>query len=290
VQVCVHVYEFIAKWILILVDSKIYHDSLHTHMLTFIGIGLYDELDISLKGLKAIQDADYVFAEFYTSVLVGTTVEKLQDAYGISITVLSREDVELHPDFLLYAKDNNIVFLTGGDSMVSTTHVDLRLRAKRMDIDTCVIHGSSISTAVCGLSGLQNYRFGKSATVPFPYTRREKRIVSKTPVDTIVQNTANNLHTLIFLDIDREMGYMSVNEAASLLIEMDSSLASRLGVGIARAGSAKPLVHADTLEGLIAYDFGEPLHILIIPADLHFIEAEALVEFAGAHPDILDGI
>ena len=259
-------------------------------MLTFIGIGLYDELDISLKGLKAIQDADYVFAEFYTSVLVGTTVEKLQDQYGKSITVLSREDVEQHPDFLSRARVNNVVFLTGGDSMVSTTHVDLRLRAKRMGIDTCVIHGSSITTAVCGISGLQNYRFGKSATVPFPYTRKEKRIVSKTPVDTISQNTAHNLHTLIFLDIDKDNGYMSVNEAAALLIEMDNSLAPRLGVGIARAGSARPVVHADTLEELIAYDFGEPLHILIIPGDLHFIEAEALVEFAAAPSGILDEV
>ncbi len=285
-----HVYEFIAKRIGILTDTEIYHDILHIPMLTFIGIGLYDELDISLKGLKAIQDADYVFAEFYTSVLVGTTVERLQDQYGKSITVLSREDVEQHPDFLSHAKDSNIVFLTGGDSMVSTTHVDLRLRAKRMDIDTCVIHGSSISTAVCGLSGLQNYRFGKSATVPFPYTRKEKRIVSKTPVDTISQNIARDLHTLIFLDIDREKGYMSVNEAAALLIEMDENLASRLGVGIARAGSARPVVHAGTLEELIGHDFGEALHILIIPADLHFIEAEALVEFAGAPSGILDGM
>lgn len=261
-------------------------------MLTFIGIGLYDELDISQKGLKAIQDADYVFAEFYTSVLVGTTVLKLQEQYGKNITVLSREDVEQHPDFLIHAKDrdSNIVFLTGGDSMVSTTHVDLRLRAKRMGIDTRVIHGSSISTAVCGLSGLQNYRFGKSATVPFPYTRKEKRIVSKTPVDTIAQNTDRDLHTLIFLDIDKDSGYMSVNEAAGLLIEMDEKLATRLGVGIARAGSANPVVHADSLEKLVQYDFGEPLHILIVPAELHFIEAEALVEFAGAPSDILEGI
>lgn len=275
-------------------DTEIYPRYKDKSMLTFIGIGLYDELDISQKGLKAIQDADYVFAEFYTSVLVGTTVLKLQEQYGKNITVLSREDVEQHPDFLTHAKDNdkvsNIVFLTGGDSMVSTTHVDLRLRAKRMGIDTRVIHGSSISTAVCGLSGLQNYRFGKSATVPFPYTRKEKRIVSKTPVDTIAQNTDRDLHTLIFLDIDYDSGYMSVNEAAGLLIEMDEKLATRLGVGIARAGSANPVVHADSLEKLVQYDFGEPLHILIVPAELHFIEAEALVEFAGAPSDILEGI
>ncbi|MCK5661149.1 MAG: diphthine synthase, partial [Methanosarcinales archaeon] len=67
-------------------------------------------------------------------------------------------------------------------------------------------------------------------------------------------------------------------------------LATRLGVGIARAGSTNPVVHADSLEKLMQYDFGEPLHILIVPAELHFIEAEALVEFAGAPSDILEGI
>lgn len=273
-----------------LTDTEIYPHNRDIPMLTFIGIGLHDELDISIKGLTAIQDADHVFAEFYTSVLVGTTVERLQEQYGKKITILSREDVEQHPDFLSFAADSDVVFLTGGDSMVSTTHIDLRLRAKHMNIETRIIHGSSISSAVCGLSGLQNYRFGKSATVPFPYTRNEKRIISATPVDTIAQNTGRDLHTLIFLDIDKDNGFMSVNEAAGLLIEMDESLAARLGVGIARAGSAAPVIHADTLEKLTEYDFGEPLHILVVPAGLHFIEAEALVEFAGAPAGILDGL
>jgi len=33
-------------------------------MLTFIGLGLYDEKDITLKGLEAIKDADVVYADF----------------------------------------------------------------------------------------------------------------------------------------------------------------------------------------------------------------------------------
>lgn len=46
-----------------------------TLMLTFIGIGLYDKKDISVKGLEAIRRADHVYAEFYTSALMGTTVK-----------------------------------------------------------------------------------------------------------------------------------------------------------------------------------------------------------------------
>jgi len=35
-------------------------------MLYFIGLGLYDEKDISVKGLEALKSADEVYAEFYT--------------------------------------------------------------------------------------------------------------------------------------------------------------------------------------------------------------------------------
>ncbi len=42
-------------------------------MLYFIGLGLYDEQDISVKGLEAVRAADTVYAEFYTSRLMGTT-------------------------------------------------------------------------------------------------------------------------------------------------------------------------------------------------------------------------
>ena len=48
--------------------------------LLFIGLGLFDEKDITLKGLEAARDADIVFAEFYTSSLRGTTRETMDSA------------------------------------------------------------------------------------------------------------------------------------------------------------------------------------------------------------------
>jgi diphthine synthase len=38
-------------------------------MFYLIGLGLGDEKDISIKGLEAVKEADYVFLESYTSVL-----------------------------------------------------------------------------------------------------------------------------------------------------------------------------------------------------------------------------
>ena len=148
-------------------------------MLIFIGLGLYDERDISVKGLDAVRAADMVYAEFYTSRLMGATHERLEAFYGRKISLLSRQQVEVDPSWLEDARDKDVAFLVGGDAMVSTTHLDLRLRAAKMGIKTRVIHSSSIVTAVSGLCGLQNYRFGRSTTIPFPYISRGKRIIAR---------------------------------------------------------------------------------------------------------------
>jgi diphthine synthase len=260
-------------------------------MLIFIGLGLYDELDISVRGLEAARAADKVYAEFYTSRLMGATKEKLECFYGRKIHLLSRDDVEVNPEWLKEAKELDVAFLVGGDPMVSTTHLDLRLRATDQGIETAVIHSSSIVTAVSGLSGLQNYRFGRSTTIPFPYISRGKRIVPETPYMVLKENLERNLHTMLFLDIQNER-YMTVNEGARLLLEMQSAscetiLDNRLGIGIARAGARDATVKADLLINLENYDFGGPLHIMILPADLHFMEAKALVSLANAPADIL---
>ncbi|MDY0267218.1 MAG: diphthine synthase [Methanimicrococcus sp.] len=257
-------------------------------MLTFVGLGLFDERDISLKGLEAIQSADLVYLEFYTSYLMGTTFEKMEKLYGKPVIRLMREDVEQNPNWLENAKDKNVVFLTGGDTMASTTHVDLRIRAHDMGIETKLIHGASITSAVFGLSGLQNYRFGKSVSVPFPYvSHRGKRVITETPYDTIQFNQKNGLHTLVFLDINNEHGYMTVQEGLSLLLETEKQrqegvMMNQIAIGIARAGSDDVSVIADFAENINSFELGKPLQILIIPGKLHFIEAEALVKLAGA--------
>jgi diphthine synthase len=258
-------------------------------MLTFIGLGLYDEKDISVKGLEAVRRADLMYAEFYTSRLMGAPVEGLERFYGKKIHLLSRQDIEIDPIWLENARDLDVALLVGGDPMVSTTHLDLRLRAIGMGIMTKVVHSSSIVTAVSGVTGLQNYRFGRSTTIPFPYLSRGKRIIPETPYLVLKENLEKGLHTMLFLDI-QEPRYMTVNEGAELLLEMernagDRLLEKQLAVGIARAGSDDAAVKADLFPSLIEHDFGGPLHILVVPAKLHFMEAKALMALAGAPPE-----
>jgi diphthine synthase len=232
---------------------------------------------------------------------MGTTEERLESLYGRKIHLLSRQDVEGDPVWLEEARDKDVVFLVGGDPMVSTTHLDLRLRAAERGIGTRVIHSSSIVTAISGLTGLQNYRFGRSTTIPFPYVARGKRIVPQTPYIVLKENRTRNLHTMLFLDIQDER-YMTVNEGAQLLLEMEAAaggagggtgekfLSGKLCIGIARAGADDATVKADLISRLTGYDFGGPLHILVVPADLHFMEARALAALAGAPADALQDV
>ena len=248
-------------------------------MLTFVGLGLFDKTDISEKGLRCVREADYVFLECYTSLLVGSSREELEEYYGKPVRALFREDVEQHPDELLrLAQDSNVAFLCAGDPMVSTTHADLRMRAGTRGIKTAIIHAASISSAICGLSGLQNYRFGKSCSLPFP----QKNWFPTTPYDVVAKNLSQNLHTIVYLDIQNTR-YMTVPEAVALLDQMAAQNGTDISlyVGIARAGSDNPVVRAGTGKALAAAEFGPPLHILIVPAELHDMEREYLEMFAG---------
>jgi len=109
------------------------------------------------------------------------------------------------------------------------------------------------------------------------------------------ENLERNLHTMLFLDIQSDSceRYMTVNEGAALLLEMQEAAGERLldgilGIGIARAGSDDAAVKADLLPRLQCYDFGGPLHILIVPARLHFMEAQALIVLGDAPDDAVE--
>jgi len=253
-------------------------------MLTFVGLGLYDEKDITLKGLEAIREADVIYAEFYTSPLGGKTIEEMERMYGKRVFTLERSDLEekVEDGILKLAKYQNVVLLSGGDAMIATTHLDLRLRAIDMGIETRIVHAPSISSAVAGLSGLQNYKFGKSVTVSPAY----KDVISEVPYDTIIANSERGLHTLLYLDLS-----MSINEALRLLAAVEDKkngnvLKKSIIVGIARAGSDKPVVKAAYLNILKSYEFGELPHVLVVTGELHFMEKEALIKVAHAPESI----
>ena len=259
--------------------------------LVFVGLGLFDEKDISLRGLEELKEADVVFAEFYTSLMSGLSIRNLEEIAGKAIKVVSRRVLEEEDGQQLFeaAKKGKVVFLVPGDPLIATTHVDLRISAEKQGIRTRVIHGASVVSAVRGISGLQNYKYGKAVTIPFS----EQGFVSETPYNVIRKNKKMGLHTMCYLDIKaEEQRYLTIKEALQTVLELEKKKKEQivtqrtLVIGVARAGSIEPVVKSGYLEEVINYDFGAPPHTLIFPGKLHFMEAEALITLADAPEEV----
>ena len=253
--------------------------------LVFIGLGLQDEKGISLHGLEETRKADNVFIERYTSLMPGFSLSHLEQLIGKHIFEVTRYELEEGngTKILDAARKGKAVFLIPGDPFIATTHVTLRIDAQKHGIKTRVIHGASILSAIVGLSGLHNYKFGKTVTIPF------KENFSETPYNVIAQNKQQGLHTLCLLDIKPEENrFLLINEALRQLLDMEEIreqniiTPSTLALGLARAGSDTPTLKADYIPALAKFDFGAPPQTLIFPGNLHFMETEALIILAGA--------
>jgi diphthine synthase len=253
--------------------------------LVFVGLGLHDEKGISLQGLEETKTADYAFIELYTSLLPHFSAKSFGAMVNKQFRIVSRHDLEEENGALILnaAEKGKTVFLVPGDPFMATTHVTLRIEAEKRGIKTRIVHGASVISAIIGLSGLQNYKFGKTVTVPFIEN------FSETPYNVIAQNKKRGLHTLCLLDLKvDEKRFLNINEALTLLLEIEQKrkkgivTPSTVAVGVARAGSNAPTLKADYIKELLKYDFGGPPQSLIFLGNLHFMETEALVTLAGA--------
>jgi diphthine synthase len=253
--------------------------------LVFIGLGLNDEKGITVKGLEEAKTADTVFMENYTSLMPDFSLQRFEALCEKKIQIVSRHDLEEEngTQILQAAKVGKAVFLVPGDPFIATTHVTLRIDAEKQGIRTRIIHGISIISVIVSLSGLHNYKFGKTVTVPFPEN------FSETPYNVIAQNKKLGLHTLCLLDLKaKENLFLSINQAIKMLREVEEKKKQNvitkdtIAVGIARAGGNSPTLKADFVKDLASFDFGEPPYSLIFPGDLHFMEVDSLIAFAGA--------
>jgi diphthine synthase len=253
--------------------------------LIFVGLGLNDEKGISIKGLEETKTADYVFMELYTSLMPDFNLQRFEFLCGKKVQEVSRRELEEENGAIILdaAKKGKAVFLVPGDPFIATTHVTLRIEAERRGIKTRIIHGASIISAIISLSGLHNYKFGKTVTIPFPDN------FSETPYNVVAQNKKLGLHTLCLLDLKaNEKQFLSINQAIAMLLKVEQKnekgviTPNTAAVGIARAGSDNPSLKADFVKDLANFDFGEPPYSLIFPGDMHFMETESLIAFAGA--------
>jgi diphthine methyl ester synthase len=236
--------------------------------LNIIGIGLWDEKDITVKGLEIVKKCSKVYLESYTSKL-SCSVPDLEKFYGKKIIIADRDLVEKMAEetILKDADKNETAFLVIGDPMSATTHLDLVLRAKEKGIKVKIVHNASVLIAI-GVVGLELYKYGKITSIPF-----ENKNV-KTPVEVLKMNKKNGLHTLFLLDLrPSEKKYMGVKEAAEYLIKNKVSK-DETCVCCAGLGSPSPEIVKSKLSEVKELRLYP--QCLIIPGKLHFMEEEAL--------------
>jgi len=246
-------------------------------MLYFIGIGLNDEKDITLKGLEAVRQCDFVYLENYTSKLQ-CSFEKLDKLYGKKIILADRDVVEKEAEdtILKHAKSKKVAFLVIGDVFGATTHADLMIRAKEKKIKYEIINNTSVLNAV-GVVGLELYKYGKVTSIPFD----NENVI--TPYQVLKSNKKMGLHTLFLLDLKvKENKFLTIKEAIEFLKRVESKENGNLiddntmAIACARLGSSNKKIVYSSLKKLTKMDFGESPYCLIIPGKIHFIEEEVL--------------
>ena len=258
-------------------------------MLYLIGLGLSYESDITVRGLETIKKCKRVYLEAYTSILMAANQESLEAFYGREIILADRELVEGGSDKILEnADEDDVAFLVVGDPFGATTHTDLIIRARELNIKVEAIHNASVMNAV-GACGLQLYQFGQTVSlVFFTETWKPDSFYNK-----IMENRRIGLHTLLLLDIKvKEQSienmargkliyepprYMNIETAASQLLEIEEMRQEKAYtpntpcVAISRLGSPEQTFKAGTLQELSEYDSGEPLHSLVMLGDKFMI-------------------
>jgi len=254
--------------------------------LYLIGLGIYDEKDISLRGLEILKNSDKVYAENYTNFFAEKFLRNLERIIGRRITLLSRSDLEERVDSLLkkiVKGKKDVALLVPGDPMIATTHVSIILKANELGIKTKVIHSSSIYSAIAE-TGLHIYKFGQTASIPYP----EKNYFPETPYKVLKENLNSGLHTLFLLDVKaEERKFMTVNEAIEILLNIEKRRKENvfkeetLCLGVARIGSNDEIIKYGKAMKLIKENFGSPPHSFVVPGKLHFTEKEALNRFLG---------
>lgn len=239
-------------------------------MLYLVGLGLWDESDISLRAVAAMKACDVVYVEFYTNKWSGD-IKRLEELAGKKVTVLKRIEVE-DERISDEAKNKNVALLVPGDPIVATTHVQLMIDAKQKNVDVKVIHSSSIYTSVAE-TGLQLYKFGRTTTLTFI----EKSFKPNSPYETILQNRKAGLHTLVLLDVKEDSRYMTIKDGIEVLLETGELLDENTKIiACCRLGGDQKIKYGTMKDLAGDKELGGTPAVILIPGRLHFKEEEAL--------------
>ncbi|MEM4772653.1 MAG: diphthine synthase [Nanoarchaeales archaeon] len=187
--------------------------------LYFVGLGIANIKDISIRGLEVIKNSDIIFLENYTN-LFESSLEEIEKFIEKKIFVLNRHDLEENYKRILeIAKEKNVCILTFGEPFFATTHIFLKNEAIKNNIKVEIIHSSCSLCSIFSF-GISCYKVGKIITIPLKSKISE---LPKSIYNYIKINKKNRLHTICLLDTDVERNeFLKPKDALSFLIELEN--------------------------------------------------------------------
>ena len=232
-------------------------------MLYLIGLGL-NEKGISKQGMLALEKCHKVYLEGYT-VDFPYDIEELN--LGKKIKILKRKDVESNR-LLKESKGRRIALLVYGSPLFATTHMSLILDAQAQKVRVKVIPSTSVFDAIAE-TGLQLYKFGKTASMP--------SLEDTDFLKYVKENLSIKAHSLILIDIG--MGFKKAIEKLEKAIEKQKIDIDKIVV-CSKLGTDDSVIFYGTINELKDKELAiQAPFCFIIPSELHFLEEEGLKRF-----------
>ncbi len=185
-------------------------------MIYLMGLGLRGLDSITLLEDRILTSCHRIYMEIYTSISPEKTIHQIEERYGKEVIPASRKDIENSSAILDQARTLDVCLLVTGDPLYATTHNQIRLDASLAGIRLETIENSSALSVIPGRVGLFPYRMGPPVSLPFI----SEKFMPRSVLDKIGRNLANNLHTLLLLDLAPGRT-MYPWESASILLELE---------------------------------------------------------------------
>jgi diphthine synthase len=237
-------------------------------MLYLIGLGL-NEKSLSKGAIEIIKRCKRVYLENYT-VDFPYTEQALVDEIGKKVQSIGREKVE-NLEIVNEAKKMDVALLVYGSPLTATTHITLIEEAIASGIKYKIINNASILDAVAE-TGLQLYKFGKIASMPY----WKKSYEPDSFMEIVKENQSIKAHSLILIDIN-----MDINKT----IEQLEKAAKKHGIKLGKIvvcqcmGTKRQKILYRDINEIREFSGVQKPYCIIIPGELHFMEKKMLEIF-----------
>lgn len=229
--------------------------------------------------------SEKVYVETYTVPGSGWLLEYARENARGKVVEADRSMLEESVRLIVEeARSANVAILVPGDPLIATTHRSIIAAAAEAGIDHRVVPGVSGVCAAKALSLLEYYKFGRTVTVPGPWTASKPYSV----LGYIYDNACIGLHTLLLLDVSPEGEQLAPGRAAKILLELEEeagldALAGSSAIVVERAGYPEGRVKVyGELESLAleGASWSYPSSI-VVPGELTPIDVEVIGRVHG---------